>query len=194
MVKVNELSPSSLPNDPIRQASFEKLHEEYDFVIEASPSSQLEKMRSRETYLNIARTLPQYSPYFIDLLFENLDVNNSAELVERFKVMVDPALVAVGKGEISKEQYYQIQQQRAQQQQQQPDAAMALVQMEAKNNQMKAQLKAQELEQRFILEKDKLVQQQAKLLSENKNEENKDAIKILEIQTKNLDRRIGARS
>jgi hypothetical protein len=192
MVKMNELSPSSLPDEPVRSSSFQKLHEDYNFSIEASPSSQLEKMRSRETYLNIARTLPQYTPYFIDLLFENLDVNNSNELVERFKTMVDPALVAVGKGEISKEQYYQIQQQRQQQQQQQPDAAMALVQMEGQNNQMKAQLKAKELEQTFVLEKDKLVLQQAKLMSENKNEENKEAIKLLEIQTKNLDRRINA--
>jgi len=194
MVKVNELAPSSLPDAVVKKGSLEKLHEEYDFIIEASPSSHLEKMRSRETLFKIGQSFKEYAPYFIDILFENLDINNSTELVERFKTMVDPVLRAVGKGEISEEEYYKIMNKRAEQQQKnQVDPATQLVQLEAQKIQTNAQLKSKELDQNFILEKDKLVLKQAELLADEKSDKNKDAIKILEMQTRNLDKRINAR-
>lgn len=194
-MRFNEAAPTSTPDNPVLINSLRSLHDEYEFTIDASPSSQLEKMRSREAYMQIARSLPQAAPYVLDLMAENLDVNNALELVGRLRLLVDPDLRKAGKGDMSEDEYYQVQQQRAQAQaeQQGPDPLMMAVEETAQNNQQRNQLKAQELEQRFMIEKEKLAIERTKLMTQVESDERNSALKLIETQEKNLDRRMNAR-
>lgn len=176
---------------PIRNSTTKQLHTEYEFSIEATPSSQIEQQRSAETMLQLIRTLPELAPYMMDLVVENLTINCRNELLARAKTLVDPAVRAVGDGDMSEEEYYALQKQRQQEAAQNAqDPLMASVEMEAANNAQKNQLKAQEQQQKFIIEKDKLLLKKAALMQQGENEEKERALKELDIQLKNLDKYI----
>ena len=205
LVTLNKKTDTHTVEDPVLENSIDKLAYDYDFTIEASSSTHMEKFKAFNGLLNLAKSVPGLSPYLSDIMVRNLEAEGASELARRLELTVPKEVNDYGKSEISKEEYEQIMMKKMQQKQQekagQVDPLMADVQMRAQNNQMNAQLKDRkqktdyqikiaELQQKALAEKDRVSIEMARVMKDNDVKDRDSVIKDLNTRNAALDEQV----
>lgn len=169
------------------------LNREFEFSIEAAPSTTLEKMRSAETMLQVMRLMPQYQNVMADLMVKNLVVNDAVELERRFEGITDPLMQSLGSGSLSLEEYRQQKQQQQQQQQQQElvsDPLLLDIKTREAKGKMDAQIKIQQMQADGLISKEKLALEKAKIQGDNEIKNKELMLKTITMQEKEIDKYI----
>jgi hypothetical protein len=71
---------------------------EYDVVIEVGGSFAVQRAEAMRMLIDMVKVNPQTFPLVADLIAENLDIENNPQLVERFKTLVPPNILAKEEG------------------------------------------------------------------------------------------------
>jgi|GEM_PF-4143212 len=171
-------------NDGNKNTSLAELKKNYDFTIEAAPSTSLEKLRTAETMMSLLKVTPQIAPAVIDLVARNLEINDSVEIEHRLNAFVDPTIKALGEGKITEEQYAAMMQQRQQEGPQDPTSQA--IQAQAQSDHEANMIRAEEVKQRYATDQTKLALEQSKILVNKDLQEKKLAIQALQNQNKSL--------
>lgn len=103
--------------------------------LQAGPSYEGQKERALESLQMIIQSRPELFNLLGDLYAENLPLSNTLEIKNRIKTIVPPEIIKAGKTGESPPPAPQ-----------KPDPMEQMVQLEAENNQLKAQAKIKELE------------------------------------------------
>lgn len=72
---------------------------EYDVVISAGPSFAVQRQEAVALLIDMVKINPQIFPLVADLVAENIDIENNPQLVERFKTLVPPEILAKESGQ-----------------------------------------------------------------------------------------------
>lgn len=182
-ITLNKIVGQSADGDPMRENELDS--GDYDIEIDTGPSFAVQKDIALEFFQQTLQANPQTFPLIADLWAKNLDVQYMPQIAERFKTMVPPAIIAQEEGKPPppekpdpQEQMMQVQMQQQQQ----------MLQMNAQKMKMEEQqlleraeelrirkekhlldqaemiLKAQEMNQKMGLEKQKINVEHGKLL------------------------------
>lgn len=98
----------------------------FSVMIKAGPSYELQKQESVEMLIKLAQIDPQIFPMIADLIADNIEIANRPQLVERFKNLVPPEIIAKEMGEPPPPPKPNPQEQMAQQQQQMEQKKMQM--------------------------------------------------------------------
>jgi len=153
---------------------------EFDVEIDTGPSFAVQKDIALEFFQQTLAAQPQAFPLVADLWAKNLDVQYMPQLVERFKTMVPPAIIAKENGEPPpppqpnpQEQMAQMEMQMKQQEMQNKQAELAMKQQQIQQDQQQHEIDKVKLQQDAYkmmhdiqMDKDKNDVQKAKLIAE----------------------------
>lgn len=105
---------------------------DYDVEIDTGPSFAVQKQQALELFMGLVQTNPQLFPLVADLIAKNLDIQYMPQVVERFKTLVPPAILAKEEGLPPPKP--------------QPDPQQQMMQLQAQMQQMEMQIKMQEMQ------------------------------------------------
>jgi hypothetical protein len=128
---------------------------EYDVEIDAGPSFAVQKELALEMFQQTIATNPQVFPLIADLWAKNMDLQYMPQIVERFKTLVPPQILAKENGEPPPPP--------------QPNPQMQMMQAEMQERQAKIQNEMKKIEvsqQKLALEEEKLKLDHMKMLLE----------------------------
>jgi hypothetical protein len=132
---------------------------EYDIEIDTGPSFAVQKAESLKLFMQLASSGPQILPLVADLMAENMDIQKRNQVVERFKTLVPPAILAKEEGRPPPPPQPDPQQQAMQMQQQLAQAQLKEREQEIQVRQAKLELdkeKHQLDQMKMMLEAEKL--------------------------------------
>lgn len=137
----------------------ELLPGDYDIEIDTGPSFAVQKQQALELFLGLVQTNPQLFPLVADLIAKNLDVQYMPQIVERFKTLVPPQILAKEEGLPPPPPQPDPEQQMMQQQAQLQQVEMQIKMQEVQQKQAQLQLDIQQHE----IEKQRLLMEAAKI-------------------------------
>lgn len=128
---------------------------EYDIEIDTGPSFAVQKSVALQLLMQLVQTNPQVFPLVADLIAKNLDVQFMPQMVERFKSLVPPEILAKESGQPPPPP--------------KPNPQQQAMQMQMQLQQAELQDRAQELQirqQKHELEKTKMMMDAQKFMTE----------------------------
>lgn len=86
--------------DPMTDEYYNQVRDyRWDIEIEVGASFEIQKQEAIQTLVSIGQLTPEVMPMVLDLIAENLDLENTPQVVERLKNLVPPEILAKEKGE-----------------------------------------------------------------------------------------------
>jgi len=182
-VTLNKIVGQSEQGEPIRDNQLEE--GDYDVEIDTGPSFAVQKDIALEFFQQTIQANPQTFPLIADLWAKNLDVQYMPQIAERFKSLVPPQIIAKEEGKQLPPQPPSPQEQMAQAQLQQQQQMLAMNEQKMKIEEQQLMeraeelrirkerhmldqaemiLKAQEMNEKMGLEKQKIKVEHGKLL------------------------------
>ncbi len=159
-VGVNIKTPSGLLLNDINN-----IRNKFFYEVEAGATTAMQQENTVGVLMQVYQINPQLLNDTADIFFKNTDTPYAQELARRVRARIDPDLIKVGNGEITEEQYQEIQQKKTAQQPPmppEPPSAMMAAQAEAqkaqaatqnaKTNQMKAEAQIQQAQTKLHLD------------------------------------------
>lgn len=107
---------------------------DFDIVIDAGPSAEVQKAKSLEIFVQLSALNPQVFPLVADYIGENLSLDSISGIVKRFKTLVPPDVLAMEEGKPPPPQ------------QPNPQMMMAQQQMQVKERDQQIQMSKLQLE------------------------------------------------
>ncbi len=95
-ITINKIIGQSEDGEPVRDNSLD--NEDYDIEIDTGPSFAVQKDIALEFFQQTIQANPQTFPLIADLWAKNLDVQYMPQIAERFKTLVPPQILAKEEG------------------------------------------------------------------------------------------------